>query len=108
MPSIRDIATGKGGKKFNWTHWFKSIIKSSAPILTYAQTGYMVARHVGWFVVTVGIFTALPLFLEVKREALIERIEELQINTGISEGQTPLDLANSGLTSALGPKVLEP
>ena len=31
----------------------------------WGKFGWMVGRHVGWFVVTTGLITALPLVLEV-------------------------------------------
>lgn len=84
----------------------------------------MGARYIGWFIVTTGIITLLPLMLEVclseiilflsficnikqiKREAIVEEMERVQIERELNDGKTPQELANAGLTSALGPKVL--
>lgn len=43
---------------------------------------------------------------QIKREAICEEIEQLQVRAAIDEGRTPIELANSGVTSALDPKVL--
>ena len=45
--------------------------------------------------------------VQIKREAILEDMESAQIAAAISEGRSPQELANNGLTSALGPKVLE-
>lgn len=37
---------------------------------------------------------------------MVEEFEKMQIDAALAEGQTPRDLAMSGLTSAVEPKVL--
>jgi hypothetical protein len=52
------------------------------------------------------MITALPLVFEVKRENMVEELEQLQINQGLAEGKSPNELAQMGLASAIEPKVL--
>lgn len=49
----------------------------------------------------------LILFLQIKREILVEEFEQMTIGKALSEGQTRLDLFHSGLATALEPKVLK-
>jgi hypothetical protein len=42
----------------------------------------------------------------VKREELLEQVEKVQIGQGLAEGKTPQELAMSGLSGAVEPKVL--
>eukprot|EP00599_Poterioochromonas_sp_BG-1_P000287 CAMPEP_0173150782 /NCGR_PEP_ID=MMETSP1105-20130129/11173_1 /TAXON_ID=2985 /ORGANISM="Ochromonas sp., Strain BG-1" /LENGTH=94 /DNA_ID=CAMNT_0014065999 /DNA_START=93 /DNA_END=377 /DNA_ORIENTATION=- len=64
------------------------------------------SRQIGWFIVTTGMITAFPLIFEVKREELVEELEQLRIAQGVAQGRSPQELANSGLTAAVDPKVL--
>jgi len=43
----------------------------------------------------------------VKRENILEDIEQAQIGKSLAEGRTPQELAFEGLTSAVEPKVLK-
>jgi hypothetical protein len=52
------------------------------------------------------MITALPLVFEVKREAMLEELEQIQVGRGLAEGKTPQELAMNGLASAVEPKVL--
>jgi hypothetical protein len=94
-------------KKGTWSKWLKT---QALHLFSYGQIGssfvYSYSRHIGWFIITTGIITALPLILEVKRESIVEELEQLQINMALAEGKTPQELANSGITSAIQPKVL--
>ena len=94
-------------KKGTWSKWLKT---QALNLFSYGQIGssivYSYSRHIGWFIITTGIITALPLILEVKRESIVEELEQLQINMALAEGKTPQELANSGITSAIQPKVL--
>jgi len=45
-------------------------------------------------------------YLQVRREAALEDMESAQIAAGLQEGKTPQELAMSGLTNAVDPKVL--
>jgi hypothetical protein len=42
--------------------------------ITWGQYGFMASRYIGWFVVTTGLITALPLVLEIKREMMHEEL----------------------------------
>jgi hypothetical protein len=37
----------------------------------------------------------------------VEEMEQLQINAALADGRTPQELANSGLSGAVEPKVLK-
>lgn len=67
---------------------------------------YQYARQIGWFVVTTGMITLLPLVFEVRREAAIEQAEVSMIEQGLREGKTPQELHQMGLTAAVEPRVL--
>ena len=91
---------------------------------------YSYSRHIGWFIVTTGIITALPLIFEVtalqlqncnisqlfvlntnfkiqvKRESVVEELEKMQVDKALIDGKTPQELASAGLSSAMEPKVL--
>ena len=60
----------------------------------------------GYFVLTATLITALPLFIEVKRESILEELEQMQIKQGLAEGKTPINMAQMGLSGAVDPKVL--
>lgn len=45
-------------------------------------------------------------YQQIKREYILDEEESRQIAAGISEGRTPQELAMSGLTAAVDPKVL--
>lgn len=49
----------------------------------------------------------MNLNLKIKREMEIEELEKLQVNAAIAEGKSPQELANSGMASAVEPKVLK-
>lgn len=67
---------------------------------------YSYARQIGWFVITTGMITLLPLVFEVRREAALEDFERAQIAAGLQEGKTPQELHAMGLTAAVEPRVL--
>ena len=93
----------------------------------------MNGKHIGWFIVTTGMITALPLIFEVsyqyhhlcfllnlyelnfficathqvKREAMVEEMEKMQIGAALQEGRSPQELAASGMTAAIEPAVLK-
>uniref|UniRef100_A0A7S3HMU8 Mitochondrial import receptor subunit TOM22 homolog n=1 Tax=Spumella elongata TaxID=89044 RepID=A0A7S3HMU8_9STRA len=77
--------------EFGWNSW----------LWIYAN-----GRMVGWFIVTTGMITAVPLLFEVKRESILEDLEQIQIGKQLAEGRTPQELAFEGLTAAVEPKVL--
>eukprot|EP01033_Poteriospumella_lacustris_P007196 gene7196-5179_t len=85
---------------YNWV--------SAAFTLTpaYGKVLYQYARQIGWFVVTTGMITLLPLVFEVRREAAIEQAEVSMIEQGLREGKTPQELHQMGLTAAVEPRVL--
>ena len=121
---------GGSGKKGTWSRWLKT---RSSFYFSLGQmcsgTIYYYSRHIGWFVVTTGIITLLPLILEViqsqdlasfltcltkslisfqvNREVQIEEFERSQINGALADGRTPQELANEGLTAAVQPSVLK-
>lgn len=43
---------------------------------------------------------------QVKRESILEDLEQIQIGKHLAEGRTPQELAMEGLTAAVEPKVL--
>jgi hypothetical protein len=47
------------------------------------------------------------MFIQVKRESMIEDLERVQIGKSLAEGRTPQELAMEGLTGAIDPKVLK-
>uniref|UniRef100_A0A7S0SSA7 Uncharacterized protein n=1 Tax=Chromulina nebulosa TaxID=96789 RepID=A0A7S0SSA7_9STRA len=107
--NIRETVNAKASSR-SWSEYIKSIqssiIVGSNKGLEYSKFTFMILRHVGWFIVTTGMITLLPLVLEVKREGEVEKLEQLQIQSRLAEGISPQELANNGLTSALPPKVL--
>eukprot|EP00388_Colpodella_angusta_P049178 GDKK01078752.1.p2 GENE.GDKK01078752.1~~GDKK01078752.1.p2 ORF type:complete len:110 (-),score=13.22 GDKK01078752.1:12-341(-) len=82
----------KFAAEFGWNSW----------LWVYANS-----RMIGWFIVTTGMITAVPLLFEVKRESMLEELEQIQINRSLAERRTPQELAFEGLTSAVEPKVLK-
>ena len=73
----------------------------------YGMMGYMFSRQIGWYIVTTAMITALPLVFEYNREGIVEDLEALQIADAIDKGAAPQQLAQQGMTSAVGPKVLK-
>ena len=60
MTSARDIIGNKGTT--SWRAWWGGAFNLGRD---YTLMGWMLARHVTWFVITVGMITAVPLILEV-------------------------------------------
>lgn len=107
MSKARETLSKKNeGSSFSltWLHETSQFLLANG--LMFSSWLYMNARHIGWFVVTTGMITALPLILEINREASAEEIEKAQIESALAEGKTPQELAMSGLTGAVEPKVL--
>ena len=52
----------------------------------WGQWGYSNARHIGWFLVTSAMITAVPLIFEYNRELQLEEMEKLQISKSLAEG----------------------
>lgn len=88
----------------------KSLAKNHLPpnevLMQYATFAWMHSRMLGYFVLTATLITALPLFIEVKRESILEELEQMQIKQGLAEGKTPINMAQMGLSGAVDPKVL--
>ena len=61
MSGAREIIENKSKK--SWYAWFGSAFGKTSE---FAMLGWSIARHVSWFVVTVGMITAVPLILEVR------------------------------------------
>ncbi|KAJ1393486.1 hypothetical protein B484DRAFT_425445 [Ochromonadaceae sp. CCMP2298] len=106
MSKARDIIDGPAENK-----WFSWISSSSQTAFSYgifgAQWSYMNARHIGWWVVTTGMITALPLIFEINREGALEDTERLEVSNRIEAGSTPQELVSEGYASAVEPKVLK-
>jgi hypothetical protein len=79
--------------------------------VSYGQSAfqflYMNSRMIGWMIVTTGMITALPIYFELRREVMLEELERLEIGQAMEAGKTPQELAASGLSSAIQPKVLK-
>ena len=45
--------------------------------------------------------------VQIKREAMVEQLEKIQIGQQLAEGKTPQELAMEGFSSAIEPKVLK-
>lgn len=86
--------------------WVKLAQGAKQSLQSWGLWTYSNSRIICWWLVTTGMITALPLVLEVKRESMVEEMEQLQINQGLAEGKSPNELAQLGLTSAIEPKVL--
>eukprot|EP00428_Durinskia_dybowskii_P067255 CAMPEP_0170388714 /NCGR_PEP_ID=MMETSP0117_2-20130122/18237_1 /TAXON_ID=400756 /ORGANISM="Durinskia baltica, Strain CSIRO CS-38" /LENGTH=78 /DNA_ID=CAMNT_0010644665 /DNA_START=177 /DNA_END=413 /DNA_ORIENTATION=+ len=72
-----------------------------------AQWVFMNGRIIGWWIVTTGMITAVPLLFEVRREVIFEQEEGMRVQQLLAEGKTPREVAmNDGLVSAIEPKVL--
>ena len=52
------------------------------------------------------ILTLIAFLGQIKRESALEDLERLQVNTELSTGKTPMELAHAGLSSAIEPTVL--
>ena len=72
----------------------------------WGQWGYTQARHIGWFLVTTAMITAVPLIFEYSRESQLEEMENLQVAKSLAEGANPLALKEQGFNSAIDPPVL--
>ena len=73
----------------------------------FATTVRGLFNHLFFFLLNYFITYLVNYFnFQVKREAFVEELEQFQINAALAEGRTPQELANSGLTSAIQPKVL--
>ena len=90
----------------DWKKWENILMGAKQSVFGWGLWTYSNSRVIGWWVVTTGMITALPLIFEVKRESMVEELERLQINQGLAEGKSPNELAQLGLTSAIEPKVL--
>lgn len=107
MSNIRNIVNGGPEEPNKWWLWLTTTSKTAFTTgLGLGMWAYGNLRIVGWVIVTTGMITALPLMFEIKREEMVEEFEKMQIDAALAEGQTPRDLAMSGLTSAVEPKVL--
>jgi hypothetical protein len=63
MSGAREIIGDNKKKKSSpWFAWFGGAFGRGKE---YSLMGWTIARHVAWFVVTVGMITAVPLILEV-------------------------------------------
>ena len=60
MSSARDIIGSK--RATSWRAWLGGAFGLGRE---YALMGWMLARHVSWFAITVGMITAVPLIFEV-------------------------------------------
>ena len=59
--AVRDVANGE-----SWFSTYTAMITGYVwQGVEWGKFGWMVGRHVGWFFVTTGLITALPLVLEV-------------------------------------------
>lgn len=95
-------------------HWLKNWKQFKATVggwmttgSEYGLMGYMLSRQIGWYIVTTAMITALPLVFEYNREGIVEDLEALQVADAIDKGAAPQQLAQQGMTSAVGPKVLK-
>lgn len=102
MSGARHIIEDK--KASSWKSWLRGMLGHSQE---YAYLGYIMARHLAWAVITVGMITAVPMLVEVKREMVLEELEALQVSVALKEGASPGQLAQSGLASAIDPKVVK-
>ena len=101
--AIRNAASGSG----SWFSTYSALLTNYATqAASWGKFGWSIGRHLGWFIVTTGLITVLPLVLELRREAVLEEFEKLQVNQGLAEGKTPQEMMQQGLTSAIEPKVL--
>mmetsp|Transcript_25857 Transcript_25857/g.43114 ORF Transcript_25857/g.43114 Transcript_25857/m.43114 type:complete len:109 (-) Transcript_25857:79-405(-) len=108
MSKARDIierGREEGSEFYNWISNSTKSLFTVGPAVT--QWCYMNGRIIGWWIVTTGMLTALPLIFEIKREAMLEDLEKMQVDSQLAEGRTPQELAVEGLTSAVDPKVLK-
>jgi hypothetical protein len=90
----------------DWKKVDKVMQGAKQSFISWGLYAYSKSRIIGWWIVTTGMITALPLVFEVKRENMVEELEQLQINQGLAEGKSPNELAQMGLASAIEPKVL--
>lgn len=108
MSNAKKILRGDDPSSNQWLPWaWKKTTSVFITGLSWSSWAYSNARFIGWFMVTTGMITALPLVFEIKREALAEEMEQMQIAAALAEGRTPQELANVGLTGAIEPKVLK-
>ena len=107
-------ASGGGGGILGWmkvnilqNKQLKTRLTSVAKYgMSWGQWGYSHARHIGWFLVTSALITAVPLIFEYNREMQLEELERLQVAKSLAEGASPYALREQGLSSAVEPKVL--
>jgi hypothetical protein len=102
---------GNGPKRVPWYQpslvWMSKRWNSTKDFAyKHGAWAYSNSRYAGWILVTIGMITALPLLNELKREAGLEELDQIQINAQIAEGKTPQELANSGFTGAIDPNVI--
>ena len=66
MSSAKDKLKKDKEKKQSWLKTIKSYSFNIFSVGKYATSVlYSYSRHIGWFIITTGIVTALPLLLEV-------------------------------------------
>ena len=112
IPIFAEMADANRAKgPVGWlTDWktFKATVRGWMGVgAEYGMMGYMFSRQIGWYIVTTAMITALPLVFEYNREGIVEDLEALQIADAIDKGAAPQQLAQQGMTSAVGPKVLK-
>ena len=104
--STKDIIDSPAEAKLSWFASFKKTLSNMLPQgIVIGQAAYGLARQIGWIVISSAMITVIPLMFELKREEMLEGLEQLQIKTMKQEGMTPSELAQQGITSAIEPKV---